>query len=132
AEGGRGKVGGGGVFGEDEGGGLEIGDEGDIGDVADDEVGRGLCGEFLNEGLVLCGEDGGGGHRRGGPGEIGNEGVVIADPEEDGGGLGLDGEGGLTIDLSVAEAGEAEDELVDLLLAGGGVDEGDGVGDVVD
>ena len=48
------------------------------------------------------------------------------------GGLGLDGEGGLAIALAVAKAGEAEDELVDLLLSGSRVGQRDGVGDVVE
>jgi len=81
---------------------------------------------------VLRGEVGDAGHGRGGAGDVGDEGVVVAGPEKDGGGVGFDGEVGLAIGLAVAEAGETEDELVDLLLAGGWVDEGDGVEDVVE
>jgi len=85
-----------------------------------------------DEGLVLGGEVGDGGHGGGGAGEVGDEGVVVAGPEEDGGRVGLDGEGGLRVGLSVTETGIAEDELIDLLLGGGGADDGDGVGDVVE
>lgn len=46
--------------------------------------------------------------------------------------MGLNGELRLTIRLPVAEAGEAEDKLVNLLLTGGGVGQRDGVGYVVD
>ncbi len=79
----------------------------------------GPCGEFGDEGLVLAGEVGEGGHAGGRAGYVGDEGIVIADPEEDGGGLGLDGEAGLAVRYSVAEAGEAEDELVELSLVPG-------------
>jgi len=44
-----GEAGYGGVLGEDDRGGLEVGDGGDVGDVGDDEVGGCLCGEVLDE-----------------------------------------------------------------------------------
>ena len=132
AEDGGGVAGFGGDFGEDIGGRGEVGDLGDVGDVGDDEVGGSHRGEFGDERLVLAGEVGDGGHAGGHAGFVGDEGVVVADPKEDGGGLRLDGEGRLTVGDSVAQAWEAEDELVELLLAGCGVDQRDGVHDVVE
>ena len=71
-------------------------------------------------------------HGVGCAGEVGDEGVVVARPEEDGRRTGLDGEGGLGVVLPKTEAGKAEHKLVDLLLAGGGLGERNGVGDVVE
>src|SRR6202044_2900410 len=73
-----------------------------------------------------------GGHAGGGAGEIGDQSVVVTSPEEDGGGVGVNGEGGLRPVLTEAEAGEAEDELGDDLLRSGGNDDGGGVLDVVE
>ena len=66
------------------------------------------------------------------PAKVRDQGVVVADPDEDGGGVGGDSLLRLRTGDAVAEAGIAEDELVEGLLAGGGGEQGQSVEDVVE
>src|SRR6266851_1547083 len=119
------------VLGEHAGCGLQVWHQRHVGDVPDDEMGAGLGGQLQYQRRVLRGEVRHGGHGCGRTGEVGDQRIVVAGPKKDRGRLGLHGEGGLAVVLTVAEAGKAEDELVDLLLSWCWIDERDRVGDVV-
>ncbi len=122
---------GGRVLGEHAGCRLQVWHQRHVGDVPDHEVGAGLGGQLQYQRRVLRGEVRHGGHGCGCTGEVGDQRIVVAGPKKDRGRLSLHGEGGLAVVLTVAEAGKAEDELVDLLLSWCWIDERDRVGDVV-
>lgn len=91
-------------------GGLHVGNDCDVGDVRDDEGGAG-GGQAGEEFGVVGGEARGGGESLWSSGDGGVQGVVVANPDEDGGGSEGFGPFDLAFGDAAKEAGKTEDEI---------------------